>query len=279
MNRRAFLTTMSSFSLVLISGCVPSKNQSNKANDSTVSKNEHEHESGFWTCPMHPQIHKSEPGKCPICGMPLVRVDKKVHVEKAEESKNDANGVDATKAQIKNANISKYTVSKKDFVATIAFSGRLTSAKEVSLQIYESERALIKMNMAISGYSSVNPGEIKKGKISHIDSFVDPSSRTIRVSAVLDSAVSEYVSESGFYGQIQSTIKNQIVVPDEAILHAGKRDLVYVFNQSGKLEPKEVVLGQKNKAEYQVISGLSEGDVISAGANFLIDSEAKIRGF
>ena len=28
--------------------------------------------SGYWTCPMHPQIHKSEPGACPICGMDLV---------------------------------------------------------------------------------------------------------------------------------------------------------------------------------------------------------------
>ncbi len=28
----------------------------------------------YWTCSMHPQIKKSEPGKCPICGMTLVPV-------------------------------------------------------------------------------------------------------------------------------------------------------------------------------------------------------------
>lgn len=26
----------------------------------------------YWTCTMHPQIQEPEPGKCPICGMPLV---------------------------------------------------------------------------------------------------------------------------------------------------------------------------------------------------------------
>jgi multidrug efflux pump subunit AcrA (membrane-fusion protein) len=26
-----------------------------------------------WTCPMHPEVHESEPGDCPICKMPLVR--------------------------------------------------------------------------------------------------------------------------------------------------------------------------------------------------------------
>jgi YHS domain-containing protein len=29
-------------------------------------------EAGYWTCPMHPEIHKTEPGQCPICGMNLV---------------------------------------------------------------------------------------------------------------------------------------------------------------------------------------------------------------
>jgi YHS domain-containing protein len=28
-------------------------------------------ESGYWTCPMHPEIHQSTPGQCPICGMNL----------------------------------------------------------------------------------------------------------------------------------------------------------------------------------------------------------------
>lgn len=29
-------------------------------------------EAGYYTCPMHPQIHQAKPGKCPICGMNLV---------------------------------------------------------------------------------------------------------------------------------------------------------------------------------------------------------------
>lgn len=277
MNRRVFLATASAFSLVLISGCVPSKNQNSISKDSSTTS--HEHEKGYWTCTMHPQVHRDQPGKCPICGMPLVYVEKKAHIEKNETNKVEDAGVEASKSQIKNANISKYTVIKKDFVVTIAFAGRLTSVRDVAIQIYESDRSIVKPNMIFSGYSSVNPNEIKKGRIVRIDNFVDPSSRTIRVSAVLDSGVTDYVSESSFYGQVQSTLKNQIAIPDEAILHAGKRDLVYVFNQGGKLEPREVILGQKNKSEYQVLSGLKEGDVISAGANFLIDSEAKIRGF
>lgn len=277
MKRRKFLLTTSSYSLLMLAGCFPAKNQKKESKVEPIKTQEHEN--GYWTCTMHPQVHKDAPGKCPICGMPLVYVDKKYPVEKDATEAANSNSVDPTELQIKNANISKYTVVKKDFNTTIAFSGHFTSARDISFQIYESDRALIKPNMVISGYPSVNPSEIKKGKIVHLDNFIDPSSRTIRVSAVLDSGVSEFVSDSSFYGQIQSTIKNQIVIPDEAILHAGKRDLVYIFTDGGKLEPREVKLGQKNKSEYQVLSGLKVGDQISAGANFLIDSEAKIRGF
>jgi DNA-directed RNA polymerase subunit RPC12/RpoP len=30
------------------------------------------HEEGYWTCIMHPQIHKADSSSCPICGMKLM---------------------------------------------------------------------------------------------------------------------------------------------------------------------------------------------------------------
>ena len=33
---------------------------------------------GKFTCPMHPEVVRSKPGKCPCCGMSLVPVKKKV---------------------------------------------------------------------------------------------------------------------------------------------------------------------------------------------------------
>lgn len=272
MNRRKFLGIVSTTSLILFAGCTPKSAKDAKPTANPDSA--HEHEKGFWTCTMHPQVHKNEPGKCPICGMPLVFVNKKVHEQKAESSA----GVEATDNQIKNANISRYQVNKKDFEMTLAVSGRLISPKEVAFQVYESDLGALKTGLSVTGFASTDPSSLKKGRITRIDSLVDPSSRTVRTTAQLDSGVANFIAETSFHGQIQNTLKNQIVVPEEAVLHAGKRDLVYVFTQDGKLEPREVMLGQKSKGEYQILSGLTEGETISAGANFLIDSEAKIRG-
>lgn len=37
--------------------------------DDTMIKNP---QTGYWTCPMHPDIHQSASGNCPICGKNLV---------------------------------------------------------------------------------------------------------------------------------------------------------------------------------------------------------------
>ncbi len=47
------------------------------------SDNSNKNENEYWTCTMHPQVHKDGPGACPICGMDLI---KKVVDETADVS-------------------------------------------------------------------------------------------------------------------------------------------------------------------------------------------------
>lgn len=260
--------TLISCSIILSVGCTPKMQEHGKKETLTKAQEEN-----HWTCPMHPHVHQNEPGKCPICGMPLILVDKAIHSEKVEPS-----GIEASEVQIRNANITKYQVTKKDFVVTRAISGRFISHREVAFQIYESDIPLIKIGLEVTGYASSNPSSLIKGKVVSLDNLVDPSSRTLRTTAVLDSPMTGFVAETSFHGKVQTTFRNQLFIPEEAVLHAGTKDLVYIFSQTSKLSPKEVILGHKSNFEYQVLSGLKEGDIISGGANFLIDSEAKIRG-
>jgi Cu(I)/Ag(I) efflux system membrane fusion protein len=55
------------------------------------SDNSNKNENEYWTCTMHPQVHKDGPGACPICGMDLI---KKVVDDKADvSSKSDMEGM------------------------------------------------------------------------------------------------------------------------------------------------------------------------------------------
>jgi len=60
------------------------KESSNTKPDSSAAV-----EAGYWTCPMHPEIHQAGPGQCPICGMNLIY--KKVE-KNSKETKSMDNG-------------------------------------------------------------------------------------------------------------------------------------------------------------------------------------------
>jgi len=81
-----------------------------------------------------------------------------------------------------------------------------------------------------------------------------------------------------FRGEIQIELKDRIAIPESSVLHTGAGDLVYLFNSENKLSPQKVSLGMKTEGFYEVVAGLNVDDSISSGPNFLIDSEAKIRG-
>lgn len=275
MNRRKFITYTTLTSVIWLIGCT---NHGKPAAPVSTTSSGHEDAQGYWTCTMHPQVHLHEPGKCPICGMPLVHVDKNPHTEKLQWESSQSTSVQASDAQLSNAQISKYTVKKKDLEISIPVSGRVSSSRQVVFQIYESDLPTVKAGASFFGSPSAFSGQRFKGKITRVDNLVDPSSRTVRVEGQLDVGVPSNASESAFPGEITQTLKNQIVIPENAVLHAGTRDLVYVFTPDNKLSAREVVLGQKGQNQYQILSGLQEGEVISSGANFLIDSEAKLRG-
>jgi len=65
-------------------------------------------------------------------------------------------------------------------------------------------------------------------------------------------------------------------VPFDAVLRTGKRDLVFVVKDAMAV-PTEVVIGVGTDELIPVESGLKEGDVVVTGAQFLIDSESRLR--
>ena len=76
---------------------------------------------------------------------------------------------------------------------------------------------------------------------------------------------------------IKVPLGNQLSAPIDAILNTGTRQLAFVEVAEGEFEPREIKVGHAADGYYEVLSGLKEGEAIVTQANFLIDSESRLR--
>lgn len=228
----------------------------------------------YWTCPMHPQIHLDHAGECPICHMKLVQVK----AQEVEATQNQRSAVVVSQAQLDFIGVQKEQVERMDLVVSIPIAGRLISSTSVAFQVYESDLKYIKPGLLFQGTSSLSDENDLSGRIASVDSIVDPTSRTIRVVGSLTQMPKGLISETTFSGLVKVDLKGRISIPESAVLHTGTANLVYVFTEDGRVVAQSVKLGAKSEGFFEVLSGLEAGQYISSGPNFLIDSEAKIRG-
>jgi Cu(I)/Ag(I) efflux system membrane fusion protein len=78
--------------------------------------------------------------------------------------------------------------------------------------------------------------------------------------------------------EIRIDLGKRLAVPDDAILDTGTRKVVFVEKGEGTFEPREVAVGYRGEGLTEIVKGLKAGDKVVSAGNFLIDSEAKLRG-
>ena len=68
-----------------------------------------------------------------------------------------------------------------------------------------------------------------------------------------------------------------LVVPREAVIRTGRRDVVFVDRGGGAMEPTAVTLGARDDDGFEIVAGLAEGDVVVTSGTFLLAAESRLR--
>lgn len=121
-------------------------------------------------------------------------------------------------------------------------------------------------------------GETLKARIVSILPEANRDTRTVRVRLELPNPGLRL--KAGMSGQIvlTGTARPALLVPSESVIRTGKQALVYVVDGPGKYHPVQVQLGAEIDDRLVVRDGLTAGQQVVASAQFLIDSEASLRG-
>jgi len=143
---------------------------------------------------------------------------------------------------------------------------------------YESELSALRKGAVVQVSSPADPGQVFPGVVAAVEPFVDSEKRTTRVRIDLENP--EGLLHPGMYvdALLQPPPVTALAVPVSAIIPTGLRDIAFVDKGGGRLEPREVGLGEKYGGYYAVVGGLKSGERIVNSANFLIDAEAQVQG-
>lgn len=149
----------------------------------------------------------------------------------------------------------------------------------VHVDIYEYELPWVHNGMPAKMELSYIPGKIFAGKVLYVYPFLAAKTRTATLR--LEFPNPDFHLKPNMYANVtlESAIAgDSLVIPQEAVIDSGVRKIVFVALGDGKFQPREVKLGvEGHDNEFQVLEGLKEHEQIVVSAQFMLDSESRLR--
>jgi Cu(I)/Ag(I) efflux system membrane fusion protein len=146
----------------------------------------------------------------------------------------------------------------------------------VYVTIYEYEAGLVTTGTPVEVRALAYPGEVFEGTVISVTPILEAATRTLKVRALVGNPGNKLKLEMFVNVVIKYDLGEKLAVPDEAVMHAGTRNICFITRPDGYFEPRQVKLGHRAKGYYEVLQGLSDGEEVVTSANFLIDSESKL---
>jgi Cu(I)/Ag(I) efflux system membrane fusion protein len=144
-------------------------------------------------------------------------------------------------------------------------------------EVNESDLSTIKIGTKVILKVKAYPGEEFTGKVTFIYPVINPQTRTVKVRSEFSSANNKLKPQ--MYGEtiFYSDAGADLLVPADAVIFSGNRNVVWVKTSDGMFEARTIQIGERVADNYQILSGLNEGDEIAASGGFLIDSESQLK--
>jgi Cu(I)/Ag(I) efflux system membrane fusion protein len=149
----------------------------------------------------------------------------------------------------------------------------------VNADVPEAVSAQVRPGSAVEARAPALPGTVLKGKVSAILPEVNAATRTLKARVELDNPGHRLVPGMFATVNFTSTARDEVLtVPTEAVIQTGKRSVVMLAQGDGKFMPVDVEVGSEGNGQTEIRRGLEAGQKVVVSGQFLIDSEASLRG-
>ena len=152
------------------------------------------------------------------------------------------------------------------------------SAVWVYVDVFEEELPWVKVGDEVEMRVTAVPGTTFKGKLTYIYPYAESKTRTIKARLEFDN--SDLLLKPSMFADVTIYADPQqdiVVVPTEAIVRSGLKEQIFVVREPGRFEPRDVRLGVSSGGLTEIMHGLEPEEIVVVSAQFLIDSESKLR--
>lgn len=149
----------------------------------------------------------------------------------------------------------------------------------VYADIYEYELPWIEVGQEAEVMLPLVGEKSLKTKIDYIYPYVEPKTRTVKARMTFDNPGLELKPDMYVNVRVQGReVTDVLAVPNEALLRSGEKKTVFVALGDGKFEPRLVKTGVEGDDGFvEITSGLLDGETVVTSAQFLFDSESRLR--
>lgn len=148
----------------------------------------------------------------------------------------------------------------------------------VDAQIYERDLPHLSLRQKAKAQVSGLPGKSFEGEVIFISPRVDATTRT--AVARMAFANPELLLKPGMYATVileAKVAERATIVPREAVIATGTRQVAFVVRDQGRFEPRKVEMGVESEGNVQILSGLAAGEKVVTSGQFLLDAESRMR--
>ncbi len=145
----------------------------------------------------------------------------------------------------------------------------------VEAEIFERQSALVKKGLPVKMTLDYLQGKEWLGEVDYVYPTLDPKTRTLRVRLRFENA--DRMLKPNMFAEIKifaDSPERFLLVPKEAVIRTGSRNVVVQALGEGRFKSIEVELGASDDEYFAIEDGISLGDQVVVSAQFLLDSES-----
>lgn len=147
----------------------------------------------------------------------------------------------------------------------------------IEADFYEYEAGVLAPGQQATLTLPYDPTVTFTGRIAYVYPTLDPATRTLRARFETPNPTGDL--KPGMFVNVDMALPGEegLVIPDSAVIDSGERQIVFVAAGPGRFVPREVRAGRRSEGRIGIVSGLVVGEQVVVKANFLIDSESRLR--